>query len=142
MADSGRGYGSGPGSSSPYVDLWGWYTDPTLPEPWSTDWDDWGGLCPLFEDTVDGKFKIEKLFKDTFDVPGTVEPLAYITGTCQEILLFAAGARYYLWSHGNLAVHHMEFASPKEFMDHILQDDDNLPKIDIQMRPGGNLSWW
>ncbi|KAJ7808178.1 hypothetical protein B0H14DRAFT_3152189 [Mycena olivaceomarginata] len=64
-----------------------WYTDPSLPEPWSTDWEDWEGLR-LFEQTVDGKLKIEKLFKDVFDVPGTVEPLAYVVATGSELYLF------------------------------------------------------
>ncbi|KAJ7364345.1 hypothetical protein DFH08DRAFT_1073106 [Mycena albidolilacea] len=95
---------------------------------------DWEGLL-LFEQTVDGKPKIEKLFKDVFAVPGTVEPLAY--------LLFKAGGRYYLWSDGRLAVHRIEFASSKGFLDHTLlqEDADDMPDVDIPVRPGTNLRW-
>jgi hypothetical protein len=118
-----------------------WYTDPSLPEPWSTDWEDWEGLR-LFEQTIDGKLKIEKLFKDVFDVPGTVEPLAYVVATGSELYLFKAGGRYYLWSDGRLTVHRMEFASSKDFLDHTLQEDaDDMPDVDIPMRPGTNLRW-
>ncbi|KAJ7306924.1 hypothetical protein DFH08DRAFT_944722 [Mycena albidolilacea] len=102
-----------------------WYTDPSLPEPWSTDWEDWEGLR-LFEQTVDGKLKIEKLFKDVFDVPGTVEPLAYVVATGSELYLFKAGGRYNLWSDGRLTVPRMEFASSKDFLDHTLQEDATI----------------
>ncbi|KAJ7806855.1 hypothetical protein B0H14DRAFT_3483752 [Mycena olivaceomarginata] len=101
-----------------------WYTDPSLPEPWSTDWEDWEGLR-LFEQTVDGKLKIEKLFKDVFDVPGTVEPLAYVVAqgpscTCLKpvaAIIFGPTA-----------------ASPSI-------DADDMPDVDIPMRPGTNLRW-
>jgi hypothetical protein len=47
----------------------------------STDWDDWE-ILPFWEkQTVDGKLKINKLFKETWEVPGDVKPLAYIVGT-------------------------------------------------------------
>ncbi|KAJ6479177.1 hypothetical protein DFH09DRAFT_1108167 [Mycena vulgaris] len=111
------------------------YADPTLPRPWSTDWDDWDYLLRLFEQTVDGKLKIEKLFQDVFDVPGSVEPVAYMRAACGE---------YYFWSDGYLAVHRMEFASPKEFLEYALQGKspgEHLPDVEIPMRPGIDLSW-
>ncbi|KAJ6486603.1 hypothetical protein DFH09DRAFT_1457152 [Mycena vulgaris] len=132
-------------STSPHPSLYkDWYTDPTLPRPWSTDWDDWDYLLRLFEQTVDGKLKIKKLFKDVFDVPGSVEPVAYMRAACGEVWLFTAGGRYYFWSDGYLAVHRMEFASPKEFLEHALQGKspgEHLPDVEISMRPGTDLSW-
>jgi hypothetical protein len=83
-----------------------WYTDPSLPAPWSTetDWADWDGLR-LFEQTIDGEPKIEKLFKDVFAVPGTAEPLAYVAATGSELYVLKSclkpgAATYYLWSDG------------------------------------------
>ncbi|KAJ7689056.1 hypothetical protein B0H17DRAFT_1135335 [Mycena rosella] len=117
----------------------GWYTDPTLPEQWSTDWDNWAGLR-LFDQTVDGKLKIDKLFKDTFDVPGTVEPLAYDVVEGDEFFLFTAGGRYYYWADGGtLTVHREEFASPKDFMDYLFHENGDIPDVEIPMYPGANL---
>ncbi|KAJ7869385.1 hypothetical protein B0H13DRAFT_2350977 [Mycena leptocephala] len=99
-----------------------WYIDPTLPQPWSTDWDAWDSLR-LFEDTVDGELMIDKLFKDIWEVPGVVKPLAYIVSTGGLCFLFTAGGRYYYWSDGRLTVHRMEFESPKEFLDYALKKD-------------------
>ncbi|KAF7344925.1 hypothetical protein MVEN_01654900 [Mycena venus] len=120
-----------------------WYTDPTLSGPWSTDWDDWESLC-LFEDTVDGKLRIDKLFKDNWDIPGKVEPVAYILGSGGLCFLFTAGGRYYFWSDGRLTVHRLEFASSKEFLDHALakKDGSHMPDEVIPMRPGTDLRWW
>ncbi|KAJ7488262.1 hypothetical protein FB451DRAFT_1167717 [Mycena latifolia] len=110
-----------------------WYTDPT--EGWAS--------LRLFEETVDGKLKIKKLFDDVFDVPGTVEPLAYLPGTGGEVFLFAAGGRYYLFSDGRLTVHRMQFASPKDFLAHVLQPGGgHMPDVNVPMRPGTNLNWW
>ncbi|KAJ6588029.1 hypothetical protein B0H19DRAFT_1247754 [Mycena capillaripes] len=118
-----------------------WYNDPTLPDPWSTDWDDWN--LYLFEETFDGKLKVDKLFKDVFDVPGTVEPLAFVEAVGGDIFLFTAGGRYYFYSDGMLTVHRMDFASPKEFLDHVLRKDpeEDLPDMPIEMRPGTDLKW-
>ncbi|KAJ7918932.1 hypothetical protein B0H13DRAFT_1868915 [Mycena leptocephala] len=117
-----------------------WYADPTLPAPWSTDWDHWGGLFWLFNEKYHNR-KVEKLFKDVFDVPGTVEPLAYAQCGIGEYFLFTAGGRYYFYSDGKLTVHRMEFTSPKEFLEHLLQKDDHLPDVTIPMRPGADLGW-
>ncbi|KAJ7369140.1 hypothetical protein DFH08DRAFT_39440 [Mycena albidolilacea] len=120
-----------------------WYTDPSLPGLWSTDWEDWDGLR-FFEHTVNGRLRVDKLFKDAFDVPGTVEPLAYFPDPPgDDSFLFTAGGRYYLWAGGRLTVHHKEFASPKEFLDLALQEGgDHKPDVDVPMRPGADLSWW
>jgi hypothetical protein len=56
-------------------------------------------------------------------VPGTIKPVAYVIGLAGGCFLFTAGGRYYLWSEGRLAVLHMEFSSPKEFLVHALQGD-------------------
>ncbi|KAJ7688213.1 hypothetical protein B0H16DRAFT_1482196 [Mycena metata] len=53
----------------------GWYTDSSIPSPWSTDWPNWRGLT-LFHESVDGTLKVDKLFKEVYDVPGTIEPVA------------------------------------------------------------------
>ncbi|KAJ7800600.1 hypothetical protein B0H13DRAFT_1932556 [Mycena leptocephala] len=50
---------------------------PTRPSHWSTNWDQ----RELIYFWRDGKLKIDKLFKETWQVPGTIEPLAYIAGT-------------------------------------------------------------
>ncbi|KAJ7681641.1 hypothetical protein B0H17DRAFT_1205626 [Mycena rosella] len=111
-------------SPSPYPspETWihgGWYTDPTLPVGWSTDWEDWDSLR-LWRQIVDGKLKIDKL-KDVFDVPGTLERLAHMPSAGGLFFLFTAGGRYYYFTDGYLRVHHMEFASPQEFLQHALQ---------------------
>ncbi|KAJ7889264.1 hypothetical protein B0H13DRAFT_2341606 [Mycena leptocephala] len=99
-----------------------------------------GGPLLLFNEKYHNR-KVEKLFKDVFDVPGTVEPLAYAQCGIGEYFLFAAGGRYYFYSDGKLTVHHMEFTSPKEFLEHLLQKDDHLPDVTIPMRPGADLRW-
>ncbi|KAF8145415.1 hypothetical protein K438DRAFT_1872099 [Mycena galopus ATCC 62051] len=112
--------------------------DPSLSEPWSTDWEWWDGLSYYEDKTVDGKLKIEQMFKDDFDVPGTVEPVAYMTSYGDEFFLFTAAGRYYFWADGCLTVHRMQFGSPKEFLDHALRKDDTsfMPDIEIPMRRG------
>jgi hypothetical protein len=65
-----------------------------------------------------------------------------VVATGSELYLFKAGGRYYLWSDRRLTVHRMEFASSKAFLDHTLQEDaDDMPDVDIPMRPGTNLRW-
>ncbi|KAJ7459318.1 hypothetical protein FB451DRAFT_1405954 [Mycena latifolia] len=120
-----------------------WYTDPTLPESWSTDWEEWVNL-DLFEKTINGKLKIEKLFNDAYGVPGTIEPIAYSVETSGEVFLFTAGGRYYFYSeYTGLAVHHMEFASPKDFLAYFLEsDEEHMPAVPVPKRPGADLSWW
>ncbi|KAF8192381.1 hypothetical protein K438DRAFT_1970181 [Mycena galopus ATCC 62051] len=120
-----------------------WYTDTTLSPPWSTNWEEWESIH-LFKDTVDGKLMIDKLFKDTWEVSGKIEPLAYILGTAGLCFLFTAGGRYYLWSDGSLTIHRTEFASPKEFLHYALteMDGSHMPDEVIPMRPGTDLEWW
>ncbi|KAJ6591989.1 hypothetical protein B0H10DRAFT_2442107 [Mycena sp. CBHHK59/15] len=117
-----------------------WYRDPSLSNPWSTDWEWWDGLR-YYEETVDGKLKIEQMFKDDFHVPGTIEPVAYMTSYGDEFFLFTAAGRYYFWADGCLTVHRMQFGSPKEFLAHVLQGDDAscMPDMEIPMRRGADL---
>ncbi|KAJ7454297.1 hypothetical protein B0H11DRAFT_1926508 [Mycena galericulata] len=125
-----------------------WYTDPTPPTGWSTDWEEFDILdfwdpAHMVDSPVDGRrvLKIERLFQDVFDVPGTVEPVAYVYSVCGEIFFFTAGGRYYLYSDGRLVVHRMEFAGPKEFLDYALEGEgEHMSDVDlIQMRPGATL---
>ncbi|KAJ7681150.1 hypothetical protein B0H17DRAFT_1333834 [Mycena rosella] len=102
-----------------------WYTDQHIPFPWSTCWDEWEGVC-LFHETVSGKLKINKLFKDVFDVPGVVHRLAYIVSHSFDTFLFTAAGRYYLFDDGRLWVSDEEFGSHREFIERALE-------------PGG---WW
>ncbi|KAF8172763.1 hypothetical protein K438DRAFT_2023640 [Mycena galopus ATCC 62051] len=119
-----------------------WYNDPTIPIPWSTDWEYWDGLR-LYAQKVDGVPKIEKLFKEVFNVPGTIEPLAYHSCAGEDFFLFTAGGRYYHWSDGYLTVHSKEFASPKAFLACCLREGGNyMPDVNVEMRPGTNLDWW
>ncbi|KAJ7850821.1 hypothetical protein B0H14DRAFT_2581812 [Mycena olivaceomarginata] len=60
-----------PGNPSPQIGT------PTRPSHWSTNWDQ----RELIYFWRDGKLKIDKLFKETWQVPGTIEPLAYMVGT-------------------------------------------------------------
>ncbi|KAF8175928.1 hypothetical protein K438DRAFT_1939540, partial [Mycena galopus ATCC 62051] len=91
-----------------------WYHDPTLLEPWSTDWEDWSMLDAWFVKTVDGKRAIDRL-RDTWALPGPIEPIAYVTGAA-FYFLFCAGGRYYCWADAHLTMHRKEFASHKDFM--------------------------
>ncbi|KAJ6602080.1 hypothetical protein DFH09DRAFT_1069617 [Mycena vulgaris] len=79
----------------------GWHTDAALPFPWSTDWADWEGLY-LFEEHIDGKLKIEKVSTEVFNIPGTVQPVAYMVETGIDVWAFTADKG--------------EFASPKEYL--------------------------
>ncbi|KAJ7257789.1 hypothetical protein C8J57DRAFT_1721103 [Mycena rebaudengoi] len=119
-----------------------WYTDPHIPFPWSTRWDEWEGLR-LFYETVDGgKPKIDKLFKDAFGVSGVVHPLAYIVNHSFDTFLFAAGGRYYLFDDGWLWVSDKEFGSHREFMERAVVDDGwGLPGVEVEMRKGEDLGW-
>ncbi|KAJ6567702.1 hypothetical protein DFH09DRAFT_1469076 [Mycena vulgaris] len=102
-----------------------WYTDPNIPTPWSTDWDNWEGLC-LFHESVDGKLKIDKLFKEVYDVPGAIEPLAYMIETSFEIFIFTA-------------VSDEEFRSHQHFLEEALRPKGSIPSIMMQKRAGTNL---
>ncbi|KAJ6532643.1 hypothetical protein B0H19DRAFT_1081674 [Mycena capillaripes] len=107
-----------------------WYTDPNVPHPWSTDWEKWAGL-DLFHQSVDGTLKIDKLFKEAYDVPGAVEPLAYMLQTRYEIFVFTAAGRYYIFDDGCL-YHFLEKALPK----------GSVVLAKIQQRLGSDLGNW
>ncbi|KAJ7257788.1 hypothetical protein C8J57DRAFT_1647602 [Mycena rebaudengoi] len=119
-----------------------WYTDPQIRFPWCTRWDEWEGLC-LFYDTVDGgKPKIDKLFKDAFDVHGVVQPLAYLVNQSFDTFLFTADGRYYLYDDGWLWVSDEEFGSHREFLERAVVDGGwGLPAVEVEMRKGENLGW-
>ncbi|KAJ7727368.1 hypothetical protein B0H16DRAFT_1697735 [Mycena metata] len=118
-----------------------WYTNPSLQSPWSTNWEDWPGL--VYYVLHDGKPKVEKMFKQIFDV-GTIEPLAYLEGHGASIFFFSAEGRYYLWNDFKLTVHRLNFASPKEFLKHALQNQPHqMPDVVVQTRrPGAQLAWY
>jgi hypothetical protein len=108
---------------------------------WSTNWEDWESLF-LWTQTIRGKLKIDKL-KEVFDLTGTLEPLAYMLYSSGMFFLFTTGGRYYYFSDGYLYVHSMEFESPQEFLQYAMQQGgDNMPDLEIPMRPGMDLSWW
>ncbi|KAJ6574414.1 hypothetical protein B0H19DRAFT_1230374 [Mycena capillaripes] len=120
-----------------------WYTDLNLPYPWSTCWDRWEGLC-LFYETVDGGTpKIDKLFKYVFDVPGVINPLAFIAGNSFDTFLFHAEGHYYLYDDGLLWVSDQKFGSHREFLERALEPDGRwLPAVDVERRPdSGRLDW-
>ncbi|KAJ7708177.1 hypothetical protein B0H17DRAFT_1124950 [Mycena rosella] len=114
-----------------------WYTDPTLPEPWSTDWLYWPALFTLFGQSVDGKLKVKIIFEYVFGVSGTVKPVMFLRGF-NDLFFFRAGGRYYCFDDGVFTVHRMDFESPKEFLAHVLQVEEKeyWPDVDVPKRPG------
>jgi hypothetical protein len=40
------------------------------------------------------------MFRDDFAVPGTIEPVAFMTRYGDEFFLFTAAGRYYFWADG------------------------------------------
>ncbi|KAJ7109795.1 hypothetical protein C8R44DRAFT_883840 [Mycena epipterygia] len=117
-----------------------WYTDPNIPAPWSTDWDDWEGLC-LFYESVGGRLKIDKLFNEVYDVPGPIEPLAYMVQTSFEFFVFTAGGRYYFFDDGCSFVSDGEFQSHQHFLEEVLRPEGSMPSIEMQRRAGSDLGW-
>ncbi|KAJ7089935.1 hypothetical protein C8R44DRAFT_892120 [Mycena epipterygia] len=117
-----------------------WYTAPNVPHPWSTDWDNWKGL-DLFHLSIDGKLMIDKLFKEVYDVPGPIEPLAYMISTGYEVWVFAAAGRYYWYNDGALLVFVDDFSSPQHFLEEVLPNRIIPPLTKVQPRPGSNLGW-
>ncbi|KAJ7714426.1 hypothetical protein B0H16DRAFT_1477997 [Mycena metata] len=80
----------------------GWYTDPNIPSPWLMDWPNWEALT-LFYESIDGTLIVDKLFKEVYDVPGAITPLAYMMGISPDLhFLFFAAGRYYLYDSGDL----------------------------------------
>jgi hypothetical protein len=49
--------------------------------------------------------------------------------------MFTAGGQYYFWLDKELFMHETEFASPKEFLDHVLKEQENQPKLKVLMLP-------
>ncbi|KAJ6467373.1 hypothetical protein C8R45DRAFT_938717 [Mycena sanguinolenta] len=123
----------------------GWYNDPALPETWSTDWDKWETSYFWVERAKDSKLKIDKLFKETWKLPGTIEPLAFMPGSCGEYFLFTADGRYYFYADRQLTVHDMEFGSAEEFLKYLTAKDaapgSRLPKEKVPREPGTDLRW-
>ncbi|KAJ7711262.1 hypothetical protein B0H16DRAFT_1745291 [Mycena metata] len=119
-----------------------WYTDPSVKWPWSTNWNEWDGLM-YYTETYKGKLKVEKMFQDVFNV-GTIEPLAYVEDSHGEVFLFRAQGRYYLWNDYKLTVHRLEFTSPKEFLEHALENRPHqMPDVVVHpRRPGTRLGWF
>ncbi|KAJ6499815.1 hypothetical protein DFH09DRAFT_1336368 [Mycena vulgaris] len=110
----------------------GWHTDAALPFPWSTDWANWEGLY-LFEERVEGKLKIEKVSTEVFNIPGTVQPVAYMVETGIDVWAFTAGGRYYLCDDFVMFVDKGEFASPKEYLALLLKG--GMSPTRIRRRP-------
>ncbi|KAJ7752203.1 aspartic peptidase domain-containing protein [Mycena maculata] len=117
-----------------------WYTAPNVPHPWSTNWDNWEGL-DLFHLSIDGKLMIDKLFKEVYDVPGPIEPLAYMISIGYEVCVFAAAGRYYWYNDGALLVFVDDFSSPQHFLEEVLPNQIIPPLTKVQPRPGSNLGW-
>ncbi|KAJ6450788.1 hypothetical protein C8R45DRAFT_946609 [Mycena sanguinolenta] len=121
-----------------------WYTDPTLPRSWSTDWSKWERTRFWVDSTREGVLKIDMLFKHNWKLPGVVRPLAYIRGTDGLYFLFAAGGMYYFYADGELRVHEAstEFGSEKEFVDYVVSvgDASHLPDVDVPHEPGTDFS--
>ncbi|KAJ7662687.1 hypothetical protein DFH06DRAFT_1396822 [Mycena polygramma] len=124
-----------------------WYNDPNIPEPWSTDWDDWEGIARYILSTThdDKRDKVEKLI-EVFELPGKIEPLAFIPDIGGDAFLFASGGQFYMWTHGELMAHRMAFASPEEFLKHALQprigDKTNLPDMQLLPTSGPEDIYW
>ncbi|KAJ7606805.1 hypothetical protein FB45DRAFT_942351 [Roridomyces roridus] len=96
-----------------------WFTDPALNDDmWSTNWDDFELIKFWIDRTSDGQLKIDKLLKETWVVPGTIEMLAYIPYCPDSYFLFAAGGEYYFWADFVLKKHTKKFASHQEFVDY------------------------
>ncbi|KAJ6467438.1 hypothetical protein C8R45DRAFT_938778 [Mycena sanguinolenta] len=124
----------------------GWYNDPALPETWCTDWDKWETSYFWVERAKDGKLKIDKLFKETWKLPGIIELLAFMPGSCGEYFLFTAGGRYYFYADRQLTVHDMEFGSAEKFLKYLTAKDaapgSRLPKVEVPRQPGTDFRWW
>ncbi|KAJ6454402.1 hypothetical protein C8R45DRAFT_1112021 [Mycena sanguinolenta] len=98
-----------------------WYMDPSLPGNWSTNWPKWHLIHFWRDRTRDGQLKIHKLFKEIWQLPGTVEPLAYIAGGDGQYFLFTAGGRYYFYADEVLTAHSMDSGSAREFVNYALK---------------------
>ncbi|KAJ6448215.1 hypothetical protein C8R45DRAFT_948123 [Mycena sanguinolenta] len=124
-----------------------WYrhTSP-LPPHWSTDWGRWALVFFWIDCAADGWLKIDKLFKEMWNVPGRIEPLAYIPIAPGEYFLLRARGQYYWYADGRLTVHEasMAFGDTKEFVEYIARAEDasRLPNLEVPQEPGTDLMWW
>ncbi|KAJ6467333.1 hypothetical protein C8R45DRAFT_1171758 [Mycena sanguinolenta] len=123
-----------------------WHTSSNLPEHWSTDWSHWELTNFWLDRARDGKRKIDKFFKETWRVPGTVRPLAYVHSAPDPYFLFAAGGLYYFYADGRLTVHDasMEFSEAEEFVQHVVwaEEESSLSDVEVPQEPGTNFRWW
>ncbi|KAJ7620055.1 hypothetical protein FB45DRAFT_1006746 [Roridomyces roridus] len=128
-----------------------WFTDPTIREDskgmWSTDW--MGFYLVVFWDnrTRDGKLKIDKLFKETWVLPGTVEMLAYSPNSGGLHFLFTAGGEYYFMDDYVLKKHSKRFTSHQEFVDHVVRGEGaerelTLPDVEVPQAVETDFQWW
>ncbi|KAJ7636822.1 hypothetical protein FB45DRAFT_864814 [Roridomyces roridus] len=131
-----------------------WFTDPLLtgdqhgPFEWFTEWKDFD-LIPFWLDrTDDGQLKIDKLFREIWVVPGTIEMLAFLPSCDGLYFLFAAGREYYLWEYYDeriLKRHSKKFASHQEFVDYATKAEDwesNLPDMEVPQAVETDFKWW
>ncbi|KAJ6471415.1 hypothetical protein C8R45DRAFT_1165109 [Mycena sanguinolenta] len=124
-----------------------WHTSSNLPKYWSTDWSHWE-LTNFWLDRsrVDGKLKIDKFFKETWQVPGTIKPLVYMPSSGGLYFLFVAGGLYYFYADRRLTVYDasMEFASDEDFVQHVVwaKEGSSLSDVEVPQEPGTNFRWW
>ncbi|KAJ7641747.1 hypothetical protein FB45DRAFT_361514 [Roridomyces roridus] len=125
-----------------------WFTDPALnDEVWSTDWEDFDLIRFWNHRTSDGQLKIDKLLKETWVVPGTIEMLAYMPYSGGLYFLFAAGGDYYFWADYVLKKHSQKFASHQEFVDYTTKADlsvraSRLPGVVVPQAVESDFKWW
>lgn len=84
---------------------------------------------------------IDKLSRDVYDVPGAIEPLAYMVQTSYEFFVFAAGGRYYFFDDGCLFVSEGDFRSHQHFLEEALGPKGRMPSLEMQKRVGSDLRW-
>jgi len=97
-------------------------------------------LSDWFIKSVDGKRAIDRL-RDTWALPGPIEPVAYVSGKIFYFLLYSGG-RHYFWADAHLTMHREVFASHKDFMRHLVLSWSHLPDIEMPMREGARMDWW
>ncbi|KAJ7608692.1 hypothetical protein FB45DRAFT_876962 [Roridomyces roridus] len=126
-----------------------WFTDPALNDGvWSTDWDDFELIKFWIRRTPDGKLKIDKLLKEIWVVPGTIEMLAYMPYCPGSYFWFAAGGEYYFWADYVLKKHSKKFASHQEFVDYALKPVDlrirtsRLPEVAVPQAVESDFLWF
>ncbi|KAJ7620225.1 hypothetical protein FB45DRAFT_1006839, partial [Roridomyces roridus] len=130
-----------------------WFTDPSLTGdddgqfPWSTMWKDFELVQFWLDRSADGQLKIDKLLKETWVVPGTIEMLAFLPICGGPYFLFAAGGEYYYWNDHVLLKHSRKFGSHQEFVHYAMkpegsQDGLNLPHVEMPQAVETDFLWW